>query len=70
MQWTDSFIQVNYRLQVYTDSIRRAAEQYGLESPEVFQAMHDIDDVMQGILTDIESKRERAGIKVIKFDAT
>ncbi len=50
--------------QVYTDSIRRAAEQYGVKSHEVFQAMNDIDDVMQGILTDIESKRERAGIKM------
>ncbi len=35
-----------------------------MKSHEVFQAMNDIDDVMQGILTDIESKRERAGIKM------
>ncbi len=49
---------------VYTDAIRRAAELYGPFSNEVFKAMNSIDDVMQGILTDIQSKSEKFGLEV------
>ena len=56
--------------QVYTDAIRRAAELHGVFSPEVYKAMHNVDDVLQAILTDIRSKEERANIKVrFPYDA-
>jgi hypothetical protein len=34
-------------LQVYTDLLRRAAEKEGPNSPTLFRAIQDIDDVLQ-----------------------
>ena len=49
----------------YTDLLRRKCEKHGPNSPEMQEALKDLDDVLQAKLTDIRSKEERAGVKVI-----
>ncbi len=49
---------------VYTDAIRKASEIHGPLSKEVYRVLHDIDDILQTKLIDIQSKDERAGIKM------
>lgn len=43
---------------VYTDIVRRAAEKFGPDSPQLLKALHDIDDIMQAKLLDIRSKKQ------------
>jgi len=49
---------------VYTDIVRRAAEKFGPNSPELFKALHAIDDIMQAKLLDIKSKDEQQNMKM------
>lgn len=48
----------------YTDLLRRKSEKHGPKSPEMQEALKDLDDVLQAKLMDIRSKEERAGIKM------
>ena len=52
---------------VYTDLVRRAAEIHGTDSPQVYKALHDLDDILQAKLTDIESKKRIRDLKVRRF---
>ena len=56
-----------FALQVYTDIVRRAAEQYGPNSKQLDTALKNIDDIMQAKLLDIRSKKQVQNMKVSKF---
>jgi len=49
---------------VYTDIVRRAAERFGPDSPELLKALHAIDDIMQAKLLDIEAKKENQDMEI------
>lgn len=49
---------------VYTDSLKRTTKKYGPNSPEVFEELQAIDEVLQGRLSDIKNKKERADLKL------
>lgn len=49
---------------VYTDSIKRTAKKYGPNSQEVYDQLQIIDEVLQGRLSDIKNKKERADLKL------
>jgi len=55
----------NYDLSiVYTDAVKKAALAYGPNSPEVMKTLADLDEVLQGRLSDIKNKKERANLKL------
>lgn len=55
----------NYDLSiVYTDAVKKAALRYGPNSQEVMNTLADLDDVLQGRLSDIKNKKERANLKL------
>jgi len=43
---------------VYTDIVKKAAQRYGPNSPQLLKAMHDVDDILQEKLYDIRNKRQ------------
>lgn len=49
---------------VYTDSLKLAAKRYGPNSDEVMQELANLDEVLQGRLSDIKTKKERADLKL------
>merc|ERR1711936_840170 len=49
---------------LYHDSLKRTAKQYGPNSPEVREELQAIDEVLQGRLSDIKNKKERADLKL------
>jgi len=49
---------------VYTDNLKRAAKQHGPNSPEVMQELANLDEILQGRLSDIKTKKERADLKL------
>ena len=49
---------------LYYDSLKRTAKQYGPNSPEVREELQAIDEVLQGRLSDIKNKKERADLKL------
>jgi len=49
---------------VYTDSLKRKAKMYGPNSPQVYEELQQIDEVLQGRLSDIKNKKERADLKL------
>jgi len=49
---------------VYIDNLKRAAKQFGPNSQEVMQELANIDEVLQGRLSDIKTKKERADLKL------
>jgi len=49
---------------VYTDAVKKAALRYGPNSKEVMDTLADLDDVLQGRLSDIKNKKERANLKL------
>ncbi|XP_023326978.1 ectonucleotide pyrophosphatase/phosphodiesterase family member 6 [Eurytemora carolleeae] len=49
---------------VYTDALKKAALTYGPNSQEVKNTLADLDDVLQGRLSDIKNKKERANLKL------
>merc|ERR1711962_1997704 len=55
----------NYHLSiVYTDSLKTTAKKYGPNSDEVRAELQEIDEVLQGRLSDIKNKKERADLKL------
>jgi len=55
----------NYDLSiVYTDALKKTALAYGPNSKEVAEQLKVIDDVLQGRLSDIKNKKERANLKL------
>ena len=55
----------NYDLSIlYTDSLKKAAKKYGPNSPEVYAELQQLDEVLQGRLSDIKNKKERAELKL------
>jgi len=49
---------------VYTDNLKRVAKRYGPNSQEVMQELANLDEVLQGRLSDIKTKKERADLKL------
>lgn len=49
---------------IYTDIIRRNAEQFGPESRETFEALKDVDDILQAKLTDLGSKKDAYDLSI------
>jgi hypothetical protein len=49
---------------VYTDALKKTALSYGPNSREVADQLMIIDDVLQGRLSDIKNKKERANLKL------
>jgi len=49
---------------VYTDAVKKAALTYGPNSQQVMNTLADLDDVLQGRLSDIKNKKERANLKL------
>merc|ERR1711936_421027 len=49
---------------VYTDNLKRAAKQHGPNSQEVMTELAALDRVLQGRLSDIKTKKERADLKL------
>lgn len=49
---------------LYTDSLKKTAKKYGPNSPEVHEELQAIDEVLQGRLSDIKNKKERADLKL------
>ena len=62
--WCVNLHNLPFSNQIYTDIIRRNAEQYGPESDEVHDALHDVDDILQAKLTDLEAKKGNADLEV------
>merc|ERR1719431_2313266 len=55
----------NYDLSIlYTDSLKKKAKQFGPNSAEVREELQEIDEVLQGRLSDIKNKKERADLKL------
>ena len=51
-------------IQIYTDIIRRNAEQYGPASRQTFEALKDVDDILQAKLTDLQAKKSTFDLSV------
>lgn len=51
---------------VYTDVLRRTAQQYGPRSDQMQDKLHELDDLLQARLIDARSKAEQFGKKVMK----
>merc|ERR1711981_1458572 len=49
---------------LYTDSLKKTAKKYGPNSQEVRDELQSIDEVLQGRLSDIKNKKERADLKL------
>jgi len=49
---------------VYTDVLKKSAKRYGPNSPQVMDSLAMLDDVLQGRLSDIKNKIERASLTV------
>jgi predicted AlkP superfamily pyrophosphatase or phosphodiesterase len=49
---------------VYTDNLKLAAKRYGPNSAEVMRELANLDEVLQGRLSDIKTKKERADLKL------
>jgi len=49
---------------VYTDNLKLAAKRYGPNSEEVMQELTSLDEVLQGRLSDIKTKKKRADLKL------
>ena len=49
---------------LYTDSLKKTAKKYGPNSQEVRDELQAIDEVLQGRLSDIKNKKERADLKL------
>ena len=49
---------------LYTDSLKKTAKKFGPNSPEVRDELQAIDEVLQGRLSDIKNKKERADLKL------
>jgi len=49
---------------VYVDTLKRAAKEFGPNSKEAIDELAVIDEVLQGRLSDIKTKKERADLKL------
>merc|ERR1711934_1095504 len=49
---------------LYTDSLKKTAKKFGPNSQEVRDELQSIDEVLQGRLSDIKNKKERADLKL------
>jgi ectonucleotide pyrophosphatase/phosphodiesterase family protein 5 len=49
---------------VYTDSLKRTAQRFGPNSDEVKEELANLDEILQGRLSDIKNKKERADLKL------
>jgi len=49
---------------LYIDSLKQVAKQYGPNSLEVLQELQDLDSILQGRLSDIKNKKDRAELKL------
>jgi len=56
---------LNYDMSIlYIDNLKLAAKRYGPNSQEVMEELANLDEVLQGRLSDIKTKKERADLKL------
>jgi len=49
---------------VYLDNLKSTTKKYGPNSPEVFEELQSIDEVLQGRLSDIKNKKEKMNLQL------